>query len=341
MIRLSLLLCTFFLLSSCGGSADVTGSGTGVGNGITISGIVQDVQAKPMSGIAIELVNNSYLPAAADFSRAEIYTQTSGDGGRFRFTGIPGGSYNLWARAASGEVAVKYLELDEDFNAVSVDTMTLEAPKPHYVKFNGATAGEVVLRLYGSTVYETLPVNAVATLELPVGQNRVNCSLTGYLPLSGDSVLLVAEDTVEIFFLKENSDSYSYETDSLIVAHILAENKLDSLTVEDVTYAPFDDDNIGHRVQRLRLDSVSVIPEITGRLQQLRLLEMVDGTIETVPNSVGNLVYLERLDFRNNSLHTLPRELLTLENLDSVYVEGNPMDSLPDDMQLWINELDD
>lgn len=341
MIRLTLLLCAYFLLFSCGGSAEVTGSGTGVGNGITISGIVQDAQAKPLSGIAVELVQSSYLPTDEYFSRADIYTQTSGNGGNFQFTEIPGGSYNLWARAETGEVGVKYLELDEDLNAVSVDNITLEAPKPHSVKFNGVSSGEVVLRLYGSTVYDTVAVNDVATLALPVGQNRINCSLPGYETLSGDSILLVAEDTVEIYFLKEGDDSYSYETDSLIVKQILSENSLDSLTVDEVTYAPFDDDGIGKRVQRLHLDSVAVIPELTSRLRQLRLLEMIDGTIETVPQSLGNLVYLERLDLRNNSLQTLPRELLSLENLDSVYVEGNPLDSLPSDMKAWLNELDD
>lgn len=335
------------LILSCGDSADMTGSGTGVGNGITLSGVIQDSSEQPVAGIALELVPYTYLPPSkGDLQRESIYTQTSGAGGAFTFVEVEAGSYNLWAQAKDGTMGLLTLELDDDFSSVSLDTFTVKDPVPHTIKVRGANGGTGEIRLYGSTISEQFTAGEVFTMQLPEGDNRCKVELPGYISLSGDTIVLAANDTVEVYLIGEDADSYSYTTDSLIVKEILHQNGLDSLTVEEVTVAPFDDDyddddDDNRRVRKLIFSGANVLPDIIGRLKPLQTLALTDGALTAIPDAVGELYYLERLELTGNNLQTLPRSIMSLENLDSVYVEGNPLDSLPRDMKQWLDALDD
>lgn len=344
MIRL-LSLVVFLFLLSCGSSADMTGSGTGVGNGITLSGVIHDSTDHPIEGIELELVPNTYLPPNYDARLGEsIYTQTSGFGGCFTFTDVTAGSYNLWAIASDDAMGLLNLELDDDFSQVTLDEFKIKELIPHFIKVRGVSSGTGDVRVYGSTLVKPFTIGEVVTLRLPQGENRCRIDVLGYTTLSGDTISLIANDTVEVYLLEKDTDSYCYATDSLIVHHILHLNGLDYLTVKEVTNTSDDDDDDDEEVKRVKsisFSGASVLPEIVGKLKPLETLELTDGTLKVIPETVGELSSLERLDVTNNALQTLPRGLMFLENLDSVYVEGNPMDSLTGDMKLWLDELDD
>lgn len=346
MIRILISLFLSVLFLSCSDSAGVTGSGTGVGNGITVSGVVKDSTNTPLEAVALELVPHGYLPPLPIDSRQTIYTGTSGAGGIFQFDSVSAGLYKLWARSGDSALGVVSCDLDGVLEDTVLDAVTLQSPVAYSVKLiGGSTRAAGVVRIYGSTYAQTCSVGETVTLHLPEGGAVCRVDIPGYLTLTGDTISLLANDTVPVYLLDGEQNSYCYHSDSLIVETVLRANGLDSLTVEEVTYAPFDDDDDDdcddRRVIKLTLTNVHMLPAITGKMIALHTLSLTDGTLQSLPSELGNLRYLRRLDLRNNELHTLPATLMELENLDTVYVEGNPLDSLSVEMASWLAGLED
>lgn len=341
MRRLGFLLLVCVFLCSCGGNADISGSGTGVGNGATVSGMVVDTLAQPMSSAALELVPVDFLKPDTHDRQAKVFYSTSNETGGFTFRELDTGTYKLWGKGGAGLVALLSISIVNDSDKISLNKIEMKSPVHYAVRLVGGDDDDTaLLRIYGSTFSQTLKNDSVVILSLPEGPHYADISVEKGTILNGDSLLLKINDTIDVHLLSEGVFSKSYSTDSLIVEKILSINEIHS-TVEAVTDAPLDDDDGGKRVVRLSLENISLLPSIVGALRMLEILEVENGSVAIVPQEIGNLQNLKVLDLSDNQIQSLPDGITSLDNVDSLDLIGNPLDSLSDSVKNWIADIVD
>lgn len=84
-------------------------------------------------------------------------------------------------------------------------------------------------------------------------------------------------------------------------------------------------------------NTFSELPPEIGRLQQLKILEITNGSVSELPAEMGQLQNLESLILVNLPLDTLPPEIGLLENLRTFNLRGNQLSSLPVEMSHLTN----
>lgn len=64
------------------------------------------------------------------------------------------------------------------------------------------------------------------------------------------------------------------------------------------------------------------LPDSLGQLPNLKVLELVNNSINTLPESIGNLSKLRALDLTDNSLTEFPESFKSLQNLEKLSLDG-------------------
>ncbi|RLN04389.1 plant intracellular Ras-group-related LRR protein 3-like [Panicum miliaceum] len=88
----------------------------------------------------------------------------------------------------------------------------------------------------------------------------------------------------------------------------------------------------GKPVESVRLvdRQLRQLPEVFGRIQGLRVLDVSRNQLEVVPDAIGGLDHLEELHLAANSLISLPDTIGLLSNLKIMNVSSNRLRALPD-----------
>ncbi len=346
---LSLLI--LLVIISCSSSPVAHGgTGTGVGNGFTITGVVASSTGEVVPYAEVELIPEQYITAdRSEF--VEPIMVTADSLGVFSITHSYSGVFNLWTKELDQE-AVEKVVCDTLVNRlIELDTIVVAESNNHFVEFSPlvlSKAQVALVQLYGGRYSKEVLTNTVLNIPLPAGDHVVKISFPGSSIETVDSVLLVASDTINITdpnaaVIPDSFVSRTLEDDYLVLRSILALNGQSVGTGTSLTLVTHDndDDDMGEasRITGLRLHNIDTLPPYIAGIIVLESLTVSNGNLKSVPAVLGELEFLKKLVLCNNNIDSLPDEITRLENIVTLDLRGNPLRSLSSKVKAWIADI--
>lgn len=335
------LVILFLLLLSCSNksvSDNFGGTGTGVGNGIVVTGVVVADNNRPLSNTTLEIVPKNHLEnSTISFSDTVL---TDGEG-KFTWETDSAGSFRVWIVDESGVGAIRDITLDTTDKRVVLDTIEASPLKEYWLSFTETTNFEMIqVELYSSSILFDANTSRTVMFTIPEGDHFAKISFSSPLFSTVDSVQLLVGDTVSVPILPDSIKAKNYYEDSLIVHSILRMNfpSQDLTLIDVVILKEYLDDGMGRRITGLHVLGCDTLPVFVGGLMALESLTVKDGFLTTIPKEVGNLSELMKLDFSNNAITSVPKEIGNLgSTLKKLILAKNDITTLPDELDKLSN----
>lgn len=324
------------LLLSCSNksvSDNFGGTGTGVGNGIVVSGVVVTGNNTPLANTTLEIVPKNHLEYSSISVVDTVQTDTEG---KFSWETDSIGMYRMWIIDESGVGAIRDITIDSTQDKIELDTIKTLPLRNYWLSFAGTTHfEELQVELYGSRLTYNANAASIIHFEIPEGEHYAKITFASKEYSTVDSVKLSVDDTVPVAVLPDDMIAKNLFEDSLIVHSILRMNfpTLDPNQYPFILLYGNMDDGVGLRVTGLWITGCDTLPPFVGGLVALESLTVKDGLLTTIPEQVGNLPELMKLDLSNNEITTVPKELGNFEStLKKLILSRNDIITLPDEL---------
>lgn len=191
------------------------------------------------------------------------------------------------------------------------------------------TVGIILIAIFGTILYFTLPSNNKKTQEAPVSQNKtIQINATKQAPIP----VRTAAPCV-------NSKNYTNLNEALAnpsaVCHLnLSNQKLSVLPDDFVNLTNLSD-------LYLNQNNFTQIPDVIFKLQNLTRLDFANNALSSIPPSIQNLTNLQILNLSSNNIPEVPSGIAQLNNLSDLLLAGNPIKTLPENISTmkYLNNL--